>query len=169
MANAMDVADYIIYKAKDYGMVSNLQLQKIMYFLNAKKLVVDNEPLVDEPFERWDYGPVVRSVYTEYSMNGGKKISTPENHIMFDENQELVEKKFDVNKLKIDTKNKKFIDKYIDFLVKINPFDLVDKSHEENQWNDLDPNMAYSDNETIKFYRNKFKKGEQMKWLSTRP
>ncbi|MGX4645694.1 Panacea domain-containing protein [Holzapfeliella sp. JNUCC 80] len=166
MSEAMDVADYIIYKAKDYGMVSNLQLQKIMYFLNAKKLVVDNEPLVDESFERWDYGPVIRSVYTEYSMNGGRKISMPENHIALDENQELVEKEFDVNKLQIDENSKKIIDDNIKFLVDISPFHLVDKSHEETQWNNLGNNMAYSDNETIKFYRNKFKKDEQMKWLS---
>ena len=62
MARAMDVADEIITLAQEKGHpVSNLKLQKMMYFLNALSLVQSEHPLIDDGqmFEKWDYGPVI--------------------------------------------------------------------------------------------------------------
>lgn len=55
--------------------VSNLELQKVMYFALGEYIVdhgVDELVLsiYTEPFENWTYGPVVRTVYDRYKKFG---------------------------------------------------------------------------------------------------
>ena len=56
--------------------VSNLQLQKVMYFAMIDQK--DNYELVtqmyDEPFYVWRYGPTVPSIYKKYSGYGSRAI-----------------------------------------------------------------------------------------------
>ena len=77
VCKARDLAHYIVDKCtRDDEPVSNLQLQKIMYFLqyvyckNYGELLFD-----DEEFEAWQYGPVLPSVYKEFSNYGGRAIT----------------------------------------------------------------------------------------------
>jgi len=55
--------------------VTNLKLQKILYLAHMS-FVGQNEgaPLVDEPFEAWDYGPVIRALYDAVKMFGNSPI-----------------------------------------------------------------------------------------------
>lgn len=63
MYRAEDVAAYIINKQVDDGYpISNLKLQKILYFVQAEFLVSKDEPCFDDVIEAWDFGPVVESV-----------------------------------------------------------------------------------------------------------
>lgn len=43
--------------------ISNLRLQKMMYICHMFYLGRTGEPLIDEAFEAWDYGPVLPSIY----------------------------------------------------------------------------------------------------------
>jgi uncharacterized phage-associated protein len=43
--------------------LSNLQIQKILYLAHMFYLGENKEPLIQESFEAWDYGPVVPEVY----------------------------------------------------------------------------------------------------------
>lgn len=43
--------------------LTHLQLQKLLYLAHMVHLGRTGEPLVDEAFEAWTYGPVVRSLY----------------------------------------------------------------------------------------------------------
>lgn len=72
---AMDIAKYIINKcvADDWA-VSNLQLQKILYFSFGEYLTKKNQCLFQEPFLAWKYGPVVENVYNNYRCYGASKI-----------------------------------------------------------------------------------------------
>ena len=55
--------------------VSNLKLQKILYLAHMVFMGQnEGEPLIDESFEAWDYGPVVPSVYHEAKKYGAKPI-----------------------------------------------------------------------------------------------
>ena len=72
------MAAYIINKQVDDGYpISNLKLQKILYFVQAEFLVSKDEPCFDEVIEAWDFGPVVESVYKEYAVHGGNLIFSP--------------------------------------------------------------------------------------------
>jgi uncharacterized phage-associated protein len=46
--------------------VSPLKLQKLLYFLNGWHLAITGVPAIDEPFEAWEYGPVVGSIYHQF-------------------------------------------------------------------------------------------------------
>ena len=72
---AMDIAKYIINKcvADDWA-VSNLQLQKILYFSFGEYLTKKNRRLFQEPFLDHKYGPIVESVYNNYRCYGASKI-----------------------------------------------------------------------------------------------
>lgn len=43
--------------------VSNLELQKLLYLAHMIYLGRTGEPLIDEEFQAWDYGPVSPTVY----------------------------------------------------------------------------------------------------------
>lgn len=72
---AKDIAHYIVNKCiDDNKQISNLQLQKILYFVQEHYIKSTGHPLFDDAFVAWTYGPVIRSVYWEFSMNGGDRI-----------------------------------------------------------------------------------------------
>lgn len=75
MYPAAEVAQYIISKCNQLGKtISNLKLQKILYFVQAEFLVSQEEPCFKEEIEAWDFGPVVPNVYRLYKAYGSANI-----------------------------------------------------------------------------------------------
>ena len=67
MLDARIIANFVLDRADERGLgVSNLDLQKIVYFLHGHYLVQYHEPLVSGEFEAWPYGPVHRSIYDAF-------------------------------------------------------------------------------------------------------
>ena len=61
------VANFVLDRADDQGRdITNLDLQKIIYFLHGHHLVRYQEPLVEGEFEAWTYGPVHRVIYDAF-------------------------------------------------------------------------------------------------------
>ena len=54
--------------------ISNLKLQKLLYYAQGSFLAVTNSPLFDDPIVAWQHGPVVEAVYHEYKENGSNGI-----------------------------------------------------------------------------------------------
>jgi len=56
--------------------ISNLQANKLLYIAHMLHIAKspNNEPLVQEAFEAWDYGPVLPSVYHSAKAFGDKPI-----------------------------------------------------------------------------------------------
>lgn len=65
---ALSVAKYIINKCCEEGKpISNLQLQKILYYVQVAFLKRWNgKPCFSDEIEAWRFGPVVRDVYNKY-------------------------------------------------------------------------------------------------------
>lgn len=62
--DARSVANEIIRHAQDDGKsVTHLQVQKLVYYCHAWMLGLYGEPLLKQPVEAWEYGPVIRVVY----------------------------------------------------------------------------------------------------------
>lgn len=59
--------------------ISNLKLQKLLYYAQGIHSALYDEPLFTESIEAWQYGPVVDAVYQKYKANGadGIKDFTP--------------------------------------------------------------------------------------------
>lgn len=74
MCTAMEVARYIINKCtKDETPISNLQLQKILYYLQ-KTFLQNNKELFEDDFVAWQFGPVIEDVYFAYCSFGAMPI-----------------------------------------------------------------------------------------------
>ncbi len=56
--------------------VSNLRLQKLLYFAHGRHLVVRNRPLLSGHFEAWKFGPVHPIVYAAFKDYGDAPISS---------------------------------------------------------------------------------------------
>jgi uncharacterized phage-associated protein len=67
VTNANAVADYILCKTRDAGdNLTNLKLQKLLYYAQAWYLAFYGEPLFDEPIEAWVHGPAQPRVYRRF-------------------------------------------------------------------------------------------------------
>ena len=75
MYSALLIARLIINYCNDNKMIiSNLKLQKILYFVQADFLVNKESPCFFEDIEAWNFGPVVPEVYLEYKIYGSSNI-----------------------------------------------------------------------------------------------
>ncbi|GET05317.1 phage protein [Ligilactobacillus agilis] len=76
LQNPFAVANFIIDRAmrKDKP-VTNLKLQKIMFFLQGYCLFKYAIPLIDGSFSKWRYGAVEEDVYREFKNNGSMPIT----------------------------------------------------------------------------------------------
>jgi len=54
--------------------ISNLKLQKLLYYAQGCFLALKDRPLFDDPIVAWQHGPVVESVYHQYKKNGSNGI-----------------------------------------------------------------------------------------------
>ncbi|MDR0841233.1 MAG: DUF4065 domain-containing protein [Christensenellaceae bacterium] len=64
------VANFFIVATKlneDEDSITNLRLNKLLYFAQAWYVALKDRPLFSEPIEAWTFGPVVRSIYNKYS------------------------------------------------------------------------------------------------------
>lgn len=70
------VANLLLDLAKDRSLpVSPMKLQKLLFFAHGWHLALANEPLLDEPVEAWQYGPVIDSLYHAFKHCGTRPIS----------------------------------------------------------------------------------------------
>ena len=79
MPTAMAVAEYILTLSDpDIGdIISNLKMQKLLYYCQCACLAIHDRPLFEEIMENWDHGPVVPAVYREYKVHGNDALPFP--------------------------------------------------------------------------------------------
>jgi uncharacterized phage-associated protein len=69
------IANFFIRKARENGSaITPMQLQKLVYISHGWHLGLFGEPMIDEPFEAWDYGPVCTSLYHHFKSYGSTPI-----------------------------------------------------------------------------------------------
>ena len=66
--------EIIIYSNNNYYSISNLKLQKLLYFIQAIYLNEYHRACYDDVIEAWSFGPVVPSVYHNYKIFGANNI-----------------------------------------------------------------------------------------------
>ncbi len=74
--SAKDVANFLLslIDTNVGDTVSNLKLQKLLYYCQGYYLALYNKPLFEDKIFAWDYGPVVKTVYDEYKFYGSSAI-----------------------------------------------------------------------------------------------
>lgn len=123
---ALDIAKKLIFKAQNDEpnggeRLTNLKLQKLLYYQQGFHLAVFGTPLFEEDVEAWMYGPVVPAVYYEYSSHGSYSLPEVNNVItLTDEEEELFNEVYDA---------------YRDF----SAIGLMNRTHKEKPWASVSP------------------------------
>jgi len=77
-SNAKKIADFILcFCAKHGDLITNLKLQKLLYYSQAWHLAIRDEPLFDDPIEAWIHGPVQPAIYHAFKKHGLTAIPAP--------------------------------------------------------------------------------------------
>ena len=72
---ALEVAKYIINKCTSDGkLITNLQLQKILYYVQMYFLKNQKRAIFSDEIEAWQFGPVIREVYDYFCGSGAMTI-----------------------------------------------------------------------------------------------
>lgn len=142
MYKAVEVAKYVINYSHDINHpISNLKLQKILYYIQAASLVELGYKCFEEAIVAWEFGPVVEDVYQLYKEYGRAEIPPQSAFKNMD---------FDSGKMKIviteskeiDIADKRIIDKIVNAYKEVeNPFELVKKTHQEDPWKTTEINQ----------------------------
>lgn len=122
MLSAKDVAEYFLSLVEeDVGdSISNLKLQKLIYYAQGFHLAVSDTPLFDEPIEAWAHGPVVTDLYHEYKEYGSDRIPKPTD-LDFD---------------KYDKDVRELLDEVYDVFGQYSAWKLRNMTHDEPPWKD---------------------------------
>ena len=103
--SASTVAKYLIYLAsqklvgdsQEREGITNLKLQKVLYFTQAYYLSKQNKPLFSDEIEAWEYGPVIPKVYKRYKENKSNPIINDEDKSsLSDKDKDVVKKVWDI-------------------------------------------------------------------------
>lgn len=75
MLSCYDIAEFFIRFANETGdYISNLKLQKLVYYAQAWHLGIYGSPLFEEDFQAWIHGPVIPALYFQYNSFGWRPI-----------------------------------------------------------------------------------------------
>ncbi|MEO0985244.1 MAG: type II toxin-antitoxin system antitoxin SocA domain-containing protein [Cyanobacteria bacterium J06639_14] len=139
MLSCHDVAKYFLSLVdEDAGdLISNLKLQKLVYYAQGFHLAIHDEPLFPESIEAWTHGPVVPELYHAYKEYGSGVIPHPED-IDFDiytqTQQELLDDVYAV---------------YGQF----SAWKLRNMTHEEEPWKTFNPNGTITHQSLKEFFK----------------
>lgn len=83
MLTAQQIADYFLTLVDEEAgdALSNLKLQKLVYYAQGFSLAITGKPLFNETIEAWQHGPVVPSLYRSLKKHGSEPVPSPENGI----------------------------------------------------------------------------------------
>lgn len=114
MYTAIDLSKYIVSKCiDDSHPISNLQLQKILYYIQKDFLSRDDIAFSDA-IEAWQFGPVVPNVYYHYCGYGAMPISSTH------------------ERFAIEVKDEDVINKIVESKRSLDPWTMVAETHKAN-------------------------------------
>ena len=138
MACANDVANLFLYWAnRDGDLLSNLKLQKLIYYAQAWYLATHKKPLFADEIEAWELGPVIPHLYKRF-----KKFKyNPVRYAHTGDEEKVFTKK-----------ELKFLeDFYLDF-INYSAHTLVSATHNEPPWKETPINGIISKGSMQKYY-----------------
>lgn len=134
MITASTVARFFLAFANECGdLVTNLKLNKLVYYSQAWHLALWGSPMFDEQIEAWVHGPVIPALYAEYKKYGYYPI---------------IEKDLDLEEIKhhFSVQQQDLLDDVIEVYFPKSAYELEQLTHNEEPWvlarNGLQPDVA---------------------------
>jgi uncharacterized phage-associated protein len=134
--------------------ISNLPLQKIVYFCHVWSLIELQRPLIRHAFEAWEFGPVLPYLYREFKSYDRSPIRSRAARL------DPVDGKYRVVEYSFDSATDSLLSKIVGFYSRLRPGDLVDLSHAKGgpwhvAWHhggSVNPGMKIDDVKIVEFY-----------------
>ncbi|MCQ9618423.1 MAG: DUF4065 domain-containing protein [Candidatus Phytoplasma pruni] len=133
--NVFDVVNFLLkHFDTDKYKITNMKINKLLYYIQGHYIAKYNEPLFLEPIEAWMFGPVIAHIYGEFFNFVNNPI--PNNYICEGKtgneiNQEIQE----------------FIKKTLNNYINLSSYDLSVKTHNEKPWkNTYNPRKKWKNN-----------------------
>ena len=139
MLNVLDVSRYVVnYSHRKNYIISNLRLQKLLYFIQAYYLTFTKEkkPCFDAEIQAWDFGPVVPEAYHEYKRFGSGTIPMVTHYIFGGKDDIWSAKIVEFDEKVIPKRDKKIIESVVDAFSGYSTTGLVELTHNQKPWKD---------------------------------
>jgi uncharacterized phage-associated protein len=149
------IANFVLDLCDSRGRsVTNLALQKIVYFCHVWSLIETGRPLIRHKFEAWEFGPVLPYLYREFRDYDRAPIVGRASKI------DPVDGKHRIVEYHFDSDTESLLLKIAGFYSRMRAGDLVELSHAEggpwhSVWNHggrVNPGMQIDDAKIIEFY-----------------
>jgi uncharacterized phage-associated protein len=133
---AVDIAEYVISIAHEMGDdITQLKLQKLLYYVQGYHLALKDAPLYDEELLAWKHGPVIYSVRKVYAQYKDNPLPQVEVHSSMDE--------FD----------KQFIREIYNKFRKYSAGELVRMTHKEKPWKEATKSDVITEESVKSFFK----------------
>lgn len=109
----------------DADSISNLKLQKLLYYAQGCYLAITDETLFDEEILAWKHGPVVNEVYQEYKHCKSNGIPDDEIEI-----------------IKVDPKTENILNQVYNVFGQYSAWGLRNMTHNEKPWKETEQNRV---------------------------
>lgn len=140
--SVIDIANYVIdYGSQNQKEITNLRLQKILYYIQGYFLKMYDKPAFNEEIVAWPYGPVVPEAYYTYCMHGRNVLYLKQ------------DVEYDFSMMSLD--EKQLIRNIVDVCCADTISNIVNKTHQENPWKTTGKNNRIS-TEKIEIYFHEF-------------
>lgn len=140
--SALTIAKWFLYynekilEAEDADAISNLKLQKLLYYAQGCFLGLKNKPLFDEHIVNWAHGPVVEEVYYAYRNNGS-------NGIEYDGTYDY----------SIDKETEAILEEVYKTFGKYSAWGLRNMTHEEDPWKNTVRNQIIPNSAIMRYFK----------------
>jgi uncharacterized phage-associated protein len=128
MYDARDIANFMLNSAERRGLeVTNLGLQKLLYFAHGWFYAIYEQPLIRNKFEAWQYGPVQRVLYDQFKVFHDRPIKGMRAAFLDPMTGQKV-----IRQPSIDPEHAHLIESILDKYSRYTASQLVDESHAED-------------------------------------
>jgi uncharacterized phage-associated protein len=121
MIDCLNAARYFIIRAYEDGLeaeITNMKVQKLLYYAQSLHLALYNEPLFAEEIQAWRYGPVCPPAYKFYCEFEAKQLPIPQQESL----------------LQIPPEKKELLEETWEYFGSYHAYKLSDMTHVEFPW-----------------------------------
>ncbi|MFN8370408.1 MAG: DUF4065 domain-containing protein [Bacteriovoracaceae bacterium] len=137
------IAEYLIRVFEKYeSAVTNLKLQKLIYYAQGIALGNYSEKLFSEDILAWQHGPVVKEIYDKYKSHKNGPI--------------LSDSSMNIDEVLNNERVKKILDETVSIYGVYTPWFLREKTHNEPTWYETAQDEVISDDKMLNFFRSQF-------------